>query len=247
MKRFGLLAALVPLALAGCGKQGQSVGSPPPVVAAEPSGEDVPKDALAKQAPAAPPLAAGGEFKFPEDDAGKMLSKLLPPVPPPALAPLPPKGPSKRDLPAAIAQPRPAGLPDSVTLVRVPVPARLDPKPTALPERVPFDLAGVQPQRPEPIVLPVGGLTRLDAPDVKQPVALPILARTIPDRAPLEDPTTDFTAGSIINNNLPLRTTPAPFVKTNLPDPFENSEPAKVKLAPKDDPATALGNPPPPK
>ena len=83
---------------------------------------------------------------------------------------------------------------------------------------------------------------------VKQSTNAPTaLARPTPDRASLEDPTTEFTARSILSDNLPLRVTMALFVKVNLPDPFENAEPAKVKLTIPDDPAKALGNPPLPR
>jgi hypothetical protein len=51
----------------------------------------------------------------------------------------------------------------------------------------------------------------------------------------------------MINDKLPLRATEAAFVRVNLPDPFENSAAVKVKIDVKDDPLTALGNPPPPK
>ena len=116
-----------------------------------------------------------------------------------------------------------------------------------LPDRVPLELAQTFPNLPERIEFPVGSLTKWEMLDVKQPAPLSILARLTPDRASLDDPTLEFTAQSILNNKLPLRSTEAPFVKVNLPDPFENVEAAKVKVAIKQDPLTALGNPPPPK
>jgi hypothetical protein len=241
------LLILVPLlGVIACGKQAASVGSPQPVVAAEPSDGDKIESAPKKEAPASA-LAAGGSFKFTDDEAGKIFSKILVPTSPPPLSPLASKGQSERILPAGIAEPRPASLPSSLVPVRIPLPPRVDARPSPLPERVPVDFTGLQPDRPEHIKLPVGGLTRLPTPDVKQPVTVPILGRPVPDRASLDDPTAEFTASSVFNKNLPLRTTTAPFVKTNLPDPFENSEAAKVKIAPKEDPATSLGNPPPPK
>jgi hypothetical protein len=237
------LLILVPLLGAiACGKQAASVGSPQPVVAAEPSDGDKIESAPKKES-----LTAGGSFKFTDDDAGKIFSKILVPLPPPPLSPLATKAQSERILPAGIAEPRPATLPSSLVPVRIPLPSRVDARPSPLPERVPADIAGLHSDRPERIELPVGGLTRLATPDVRQPVTVPILGRPVPDRASLDDPTAEFTASSVFNKNLPLRTTAAPFVKTNLPDPFENSEAAKVKIAPKEDPATSLGNPPPPK
>ncbi len=152
-------------------------------------------------------------------------------------------------MPASIAQPvcRRRKPLRRLRSVRLPTPVRIDPRPSAPTERVPVDLAGVALDRPDRIELPVGSSLQTPTPDVKQPPGLPILARPSTDRAPLEDPTADWTAASIITVKLPLRSTQAPFVKVGLPDPFENVEAAKVKTAVAEDPLRALGNPPPPK
>ncbi len=119
-------------------------------------------------------------------------------------------------------------------------------RPIALFERVAAEIAPLIIAVPNRIEFPIVVFSTLPAADVKQPVLLPILARRSVDRASLEDPAADFTAQSIVNNKLPLRSRPAPFVKVVLPDPFENAEAVKVKIAIKEDPLTAIGNPPPP-
>ena len=95
--------------------------------------------------------------------------------------------------------------------------------------------------------MPVGSLTSFETPDVKEPAPVPILARPTQSRASLDDPTVDFTAGSIINDNLPLRSTVAGYVKVNLPDPGENVEAARVKVVVSEDPLKSIGYPPPPR
>jgi hypothetical protein len=112
---------------------------------------------------------------------------------------------------------------------------------------VPTDLSPLVVDAPQRIEFAVGTLSKLPAVDAKQAVLLPILARRSLDRGSLEDPTTEFTAQSIINNKLPLRSLPAPFVKVDLPNPFENAEAVKVKVIVKEDPLTAVGDPPPPR
>ncbi len=234
---FGVLTVGI---ATGCGKAdapGSSVGLQPIAVASEQAG--------VKEETKAAPLAAGAAFNFPADEGGKILGRILPPGPPAPLGPLPAKAQSERILPGSLAAPDATRLPASLSPRLYPQPPRQALRPSPLPDRIPIDLASRELDRPGTIVLPVGGLTKIDALDVKSPVALPILARPTADRASLEDPTAEFTARSIINDNLPLRVTLAMFVKVNLPDPFENVEAARVKVTIPEDPARALGNPPP--
>jgi hypothetical protein len=186
-------------------------------------------------------------FRFSDDEAGKLLAKLLTPLPLRQLAPLPTTAPRERPLPSRFAQPELLPLVSSTMPVRCPMPRRADPRPSPPAERVPLELAGLLVERPERIELPVGSLARLPAPDAKLPTALPILARPSAERASLDDPTADWTAASVLTAKLPLRSTAAPFVKVDLPDPFENVEAAKVKTVVAEDPLTAIGSPPPPK
>src|SRR5580698_7080525 len=59
------------------------------------------------------------------------------------------------------------------------------------------------------------------AANLNVPVPLPILvAQPLPDRASLEDPTTEVSLADAILGIIPKRTTPAPFQKQTLPDPF---------------------------
>src|SRR5438128_259861 len=70
--------------------------------------------------------------------------------------------------------------------------------------------------------VPTGPRLRVPAPDVEQPLPLPILARPAHTRVPLDDPTAEFSIAAALAPPPPLRTQPAQFVRWNLPDPFEH-------------------------
>lgn len=193
-------------------------------------------------------IAEGGTFPFPDDLGGKALAKTLTPVVPSSISAAPPAVPRGRKLPAFLDAPTPP-LPDAANS-----PPRLglapikEARPVPLSDRVPLDLGGVMPDLPTRAEITSGPLTRTEGRDVSKPADLPILSvKPIGDRASLADPTAEFTAGSVISPSLPLRTTPADFVRINLPDPFENIEAAKVRTPVAENPNRVLGNPPPPR
>jgi hypothetical protein len=200
-----------------------------------------------KTIPTLAPTAVSTTFAYAEDDAGKLLAKMLAP---PAVAPLAPPSPAgrlERPLPGWLEFPECPTTQRSLGPVRCPARNDHGVRPAAPIERAPLQLAQAALEPPDRPELPVGALVSRPAPDVKLPPSLPILARPSSDRASLEDPTTEFTAASIIRATLPLRSQQAPFVKVNLPDPFENAEAVKVKITVTEDPQKALGSPPPPK
>jgi hypothetical protein len=89
---------------------------------------------------------------------------------------------------------------------------------------------------------------RRDGRDVSKPADLPILSnRPVPDRAPLTDPTLEFTARSVISVSLPLRSVQVGFLRIALPDPFEHAEAARPRTPVVENPNRSLGNPPPPR
>jgi hypothetical protein len=190
---------------------------------------------------------APGTFAFPDDTGGKLLATLLPPSAPPLLPPAPPNAPRERALPGDLEAPSPTlGDPASaLPLLGSPVAKAV--LPNALPERVPHDLAPPTLQLPERTAWPTGPLTREPARDLTQPVDLPLLSmQPLPDRAPLADPTVEFTAQSVISATLPLRIDPTAFLRYVLPDPFEHRD-GRARTTPNDDPNRVLGNPPPPR
>jgi hypothetical protein len=90
---------------------------------------------------------------------------------------------------------------------------------------------------PDPAVasLPEGRAT--ERPKAKAPAPPNAGAADVPlnawrqgDRAPLEDPTSDLSAGRVIETPLPTTTTPLPFLRAFIPNPFEYAEQLKGKL-----------------
>ena len=82
----------------------------------------------------------------------------------------------------------------------------------------------VVPQRPE---LPPTVLVRQASRNANEPVALPPHAKPLADRAPLDDPTAEFSAQWVVAHQPAMRSTPVPFTRINLPDPFEHRSAAK--------------------
>jgi hypothetical protein len=188
-----------------------------------------PEAASRADEPAAPPVVRGKidesaatPFAFPEDAGGALLAKVLPPKEPEA--PRTDRAePAHR--PAASRSIEPPTLPlplNHATMPRLPAPVKAAP----LRPRLILDeaLSGLpdSPILPQLPSLPDGGRVRVPSVDVNQPIPLPILARPVADRAPLDDPTTDASAEAALAAPIPSRTTKAPFLKLTLPDPYDH-------------------------
>ena len=216
------LAAVVAL---GCGRE---TPPPPPAVAAA---ELTPAPVAAAPAPAAPqapqppqpppqPPAPPPVFPFPTDTAGKELPKVVAPRP---VTPLPVErfGVTPKDrAPSAAVSPDPLGK------MAVAPPPALPRRPAgfaphAPAERVPFDLgvgAATVPARPT-FAVPPAEVVR--APDVTQPPPLASLAKQVPDRASLDDPSAEPAGAVIVNRVVNPAVARAEFWRMVLPDPFE--------------------------
>jgi hypothetical protein len=239
MSRFKFLVAAVAIGLASCGQS----PAPPAVTVGpavvEPKADPPRAEQAAKNDPA--PVPDGGTFRFPDDTGGKALAKTLTPAAPLPMPATVPAAPRDRKLPAFLETPTPP-LPDAASSPpRLALPPIKDARPVPLPERVPTDLGAAIPDLPARPEIATGSLTRIPARDLSQPAQLPILSpKPVADRAPLTDPTVEFTAASVISASLPLRTEPAGFVRINLPDPFENADAAKIRTPVAEDPNRVL-------
>ncbi len=159
---------------------------------------------------------------FPDDAGGRLLAKMLPPREPDNLR-LPRPG-VPRPVSASIRMnPPDLPLPPSQSAMpRLPAPARTTPlRPRLVLEE---SLGGwtealVLPQQQS---LPDAGRVRVPSEDVNQPISLPIVNQPVPDRASLDDPTTDASTAAALAAPMPMRTTPAPFLKQSLPDPYDH-------------------------
>jgi hypothetical protein len=235
------LFVLVLVASLGCNRSSPAPAGPGEVAS---HGSPQPAPAAASQTPTkapqanAPAPAAPPAFAFPVDAGGSALAKVVTPATP---APLPVErfgeAPAERTPPAAVLFPEPSppagyALPPPVLPEK---PAGL--KPADPPERVPVALgagAGVLSTRP---ALPDAPGITARAPDVSRPPALPPLARRVPDRASLDDPTAEPGHTVIVNRPVEFPWGPAAFLKVTVPDPFELA--AQVK--PGHDPAAEPG------
>jgi hypothetical protein len=240
------------IATAACGVAGCNQSAPPVIAVAPAEAAEVQSTPPTKAPPAADPkverVPDGGTYSFANDTGGKALAKL---VTPPAPASMPAGVPvvqKERRLPMFLDAPAPAAFDAASSPPRLPLPKAKPARPMPLPDRVPPDLGGMFAQLPDRPEFATGPLTRTEARNVNVPPELPPLSqRPIADRAPLTDPTIDFTARSVVSPNLPLRTETTGFLRINLPDPFENFEAAKPRTPVVENPNRSLGNPPPPR
>jgi hypothetical protein len=216
------------IALAGCGAVNNAVESVEKGQEEEqtagkrvvPSGGDIEQLILRLHADDAKEDAEG--FRFPEDRGGQILSKVLPPsekaVPPAEReAPSPRRHtPSGLDKPSVPLPPVPAEMP------RLPAGKSPALRPRPLPEDLPLAGHLTDPTPPQAQTLHAADRLRIPSVDVNQPIPLPILAQPASSRAPLDDATADASRHATLAGSPPVRSTPAPFLKIDLPDPFEN-------------------------
>jgi hypothetical protein len=183
--------------------------------------ELAPTSANALETAAADEPASDDTFAFPDDSGGKILSRILPPGAPERL-PAAKTGPLTRTRLKALEQPEATSNPPIPTLPKLPPAKRTALHPHLPAEPTPlFDLREEidTPRRPE---LPESERIRTPSRDVSLPIELPLQSRYSPDRAPTDDPTAEMSLEKALSQPQPLRTEQAPFVRINLPEPFEN-------------------------
>jgi len=236
---FGLAGAAV---LCGCTRPTALIV--PPAAAAAPADRI---EAAEDKKVGGEPLGGDG-FRFPDDQGGQLLSKLLTPADRPAAVTFTAE-PKALPPSATVEQPTPPLSPAAVSPPRLPA-GKAPPaaRPAPLSEESPLlacRLASVPPQVPQ---LSAGERVRTPAPDPNQPVALPLLGLATPDRASLDDPTADLSLAAALAAPMPSRGNPAPFLRLNLPDPYEHRNAARVRSMPAEEATTpsAFSKPPRP-
>jgi hypothetical protein len=200
--------------------------------------------AQTEAAPAEEPPPPPATFEFADDTGGKILSRILPPNEPAKMPADAKTGPLARTRPGALERPDVPANPPVKALPKLPPAARSSLRPHLPAEKDPLAGGGAEidvPRRPE---LPESGLIRTPSRDVNLPIDLPIQSRYTADRAPLDDATAEFSLEQAVRRPQPLRETPAPFVRINLPEPFENRASVKTAVP---EPGVAAPTPMPPK
>jgi hypothetical protein len=189
---------------------------------------------------------AGEPFKLPDDRAGRLLGQVLPPRTQ--------QGPLRRhDRPAPPTVPAPkfvepaAPLPQGTALVsRAPAPTRKNVLRPRLVLDESFDGSLDEPVLPRSPSFEAQKPTHVQSEDVSIPAPLPILAQPTVDRVGADDFTTEASTEAVLSAPLPRRTSPAPFVKGGVPEPFENRKPLTTK-APDEETAPVVDGPAVPK
>jgi hypothetical protein len=182
------------------------------------------------------------EFRFPNDVAGKLLSKQLTPD---VTKPLPESPLRQRRAPAPkhLEDPELPLTPVASVPPTMPEPGHKPVLPRLVTAEALSGLLEVALPQAQPMV--VGDRVRQPSADVNQPPHLPILARPLPDRASLNDATTDASAAAVVGATIPTRVIVVPFQRQALPDPYENRRPLRLPVPDESaTPVTASPRPP---
>lgn len=188
-----------------------------------------------KETPPEPPKS----FPFPAGEAGKLLPDVVRP-PMPAMPAVEKLGATQKPRAASKLLNDPDALPKhtySPPVVNSPKPATG--APSTPPERVPFDLgfgAAAVPAKP---ALPEAPGIAVKAPDVNELPDLVPLARQVPDRASIDDPTAEPGNAVIVTKSPFPAIGIAAFLRVAIPDPFELGEQVKPKVPAMAEPAAA--------
>jgi hypothetical protein len=169
-------------------------------------------------------------FRLPADAGGKLLGEALPPRGHPGrldnpIRPLPPDLPRPR-LREPVAS-LPAVIPDSPHL-----PALVK-RPPARPELVQpeaLEESFLEPEVPRRPSFVTEKRIHVPSEDVALPPPLPVLAQPVSDRVSLDDATMDVSTAAALSAAMPVRSTPAPYQRMTLPDPFENRLPLTLTV-----------------
>jgi hypothetical protein len=210
--------------LAGCGgkaPQAPVVEAPGPVLVAQVAPPARPVSPLAALVPAAPaiPKPSALPFRFPDDLGGKKVAATLAPVAP-AAPPMPgvttPKPRTSAIDRGEIPLPR-----VTAKMPQLPLPPAKATRPSPPPERVPNDLGQAAAENPAAVRLAVTPIEGGPAAAKLTPADLPPLARQLPGRASLDDPTAALSAARVVFSEMAWPTVRAAFVRFGIPDPFE--------------------------
>jgi hypothetical protein len=179
-------------------------------------------------------------FRFPDDKGGVLLGRVLPPSVDSSVLTVLARKPRRLQGPSILEAPTLALAPVHPGIPR----AALEPKRPILRPRLVSEetLDGREaPVLPELQSFPTGAKTREEGVDVNQPPPLPLLGQYLPDRASLEDPTTETSINAAMAATVPLRAVPVQFQRQSIPDPFENYNPVRLSSPPAEDSEPPLG------
>ncbi len=232
--RVSLAALGLGCVLSGCNRQAMPAVAVAPAVVQESEGKKPSPAPRVAQDPAAAPSAG--------DRGTKLVAERLKPSE--AAFSAQGGGPSRKPGVASLEDPQ---VPLPTLAGGSPRPPERSPgkgpQPGPVPEELPLARHRADPELPHRVELPSAGLVRLPALDLNAPALLPILATPQADRAPLTDPAPGLSAAAVVAEAIPLRTDPAPFVRLNLPDPFEHSQAVRLRNPVEENPTPPIVTP----
>jgi hypothetical protein len=226
-----LLVGWLSASLSGCGQRTPAVG--------DETTHHPPLTTLQHNSPLAT-HQPDEQFPFPADREGRLLvEKLQPSDQAPPLADEKRIVPKRQPGPAKLENPD-VPLPD-VTISQpasIPLEKNRDKpvRPTLLEGEAPLSRRRIEVDPPVAVKLPAAPKIAWPSSDVNQPIPLPILARPVVDRASLDDPSGDVSQAAALASTVPDRTAPAPFLRLNLPDPFEHRNTVRLRTRPPESP-----------
>jgi len=118
--------------------------------------------------------------------------------------------------------------------VRLPLYPIREVKPRSAPEGRPLVSFEDRSSVPTQVQLPTKPLIRLPSLDSQTPLAIPILAQPMKDRASLGEPAFEASLSAAMKKFTPTRDRPVPFVPYNLPDPFEHLRYGQLRNPPEE-------------
>jgi hypothetical protein len=186
----------------------------------------------------------GQGFHLASDRGGNWLAEKLPPH---RNAPPSPTGvaaePQRRPGAANFDPPDLPLPPSSAEMLQPPLDPTARPlRPRAVPGDAPLDWNRADPVGPGARKLPEAQRVRLPRVDLDEPLPLPALGQAQPDRAPITDPTAEISRKAATAGSVPARTTPAPFIRVDLPDPFENQKVIRLRKPPAEELPKNIGS-----
>ena len=156
------------------------------------------------------------------DDPAGSVDRLLQPTAPKPLAADYRSQPTRRAGLALLEQAELMPAAGSLKPIELPAFRRAILVPRLMRDAIPLAYDTADPILPQRIELPATRLIRTPSRDVNLPLDLPVQATYRLDRASLDDPTMEYSVQQAQGGEIRQREKKAPFVRVNLPEPFEN-------------------------
>jgi hypothetical protein len=167
----------------------------------------------------------GGAFRLPSDAAGVLLSKELAPRGHPRPLPAPARR-TRPDVPAPRFAELRLPLPTApASLVRLPDTSRKQPVRPEFVQEEGLEESFDEPAVPHKPRFLTSRPAHVPSEDAALPPPLHVMAQPLPDRVPLEDATMEASTAAVLKAPLTPRTTPAPYQRLSVPEPYENRRP----------------------